>query len=289
MNKHFAECLKQAAAIVSGYRAEAPAGFDPQAVYPALLVGLAATAAGTGMSIAGNEESKAAMERARGDELQRQQQFRKEGQKRFDASMKEAGADRAKEDIEKAADTRQAAYQQMAQAPQGVTAPNVAPQGDRVVASPESGAQQRAEAANNAWSNLTSRAQAKLGAVGDWGLQRNIENKRANQDLALIANKSRGSLNVLPFEMDKASHEGDTLRTLGTVATALGSIGMMAGATSPIAATEAAPAITGEQAAAFGAGMGPVSAGYAGNVAPSLATSYFSRANPWSILSLGGQ
>jgi len=58
---------------------------------------------------------------------------------------------------------------------------------------------------------------ARLNAFGDVMNQQAITNSRYAQDQAVLANLSRGSLGVLPMELQAASHAGDNLKLMGQV------------------------------------------------------------------------
>lgn len=241
----------------------------------ALVAGMALSLAGTGASIAGNQEAQGAMDSAREAEMQRQQGYQKQGAKRLAQSLQESTAPRNSKVLNQEADARNAAYQQLQQsAPMAVSATPPTPNRTVTTNTPAGEAAARSSTATNAWTRLANESASKNAAYGDWGLQRGIEQGRAAQEQEVINNKARGSLSVLPIEMEQASHAGDAMQTVGTVASALGSIGMMYGATVPtVAATEAAPAT--------GAGAGAAAAGSGAGLTSSLV---LGRRNPWASL-----
>jgi len=221
------------------------------------VAGTVLTVAGTGMSIAANDEANSAMHKARDAEQARQQALTDQRQKIFDQSLEKSSVDNADQQITAGAQRRENAYT-TATAPSGVAqsaqgtpvAVQASPGASDVGASARAGA----KLATSAWSRMVGGAQAKLGGVGDWNQQQGIKNTRASQDLALNANKARGSLSVNQYEIEHASHAGDDLRDVGMVASALGSIGMMYGAGAAGMASNAAQA--GTTAAQVGSAAG---------------------------------
>lgn len=200
-------------------------------IYPVLMaVAAAAAAAGTGLSIAGQAESQNAISRARNAELLRQQQYQKTASGVFNTSLEQSAPKSAKAQLDAGAADRQAEMAKLAQQP-GV-APSARDKGTLTATSPGAdGAAARTEAnvtaTNNAWSNIVGQAQAKLGGYQDWDVAQGIKNARANQRLALVGNEAAGSANVLPIELEVASHKGDSLEGWGQLVSALG---MVAGA-----------------------------------------------------------
>ena len=216
------------------------------------VAGTVLTVAGTGASIAANQEADSAMHKARDAETARQAEFTKQRQATFDQSLKQSGPDTDDQQITAGVQRRENAYT-TATAPTGVAqsaqgtpvAVQGSPGGSDVGASARAGA----KLATSAWSRMVGGAQARLGAAGDWGQQQSIKNARASQELALNANKAQGSLAVNNYEVEHASHAGDALRDIGMVASALGSIGMAGGAAGlgTAAGAAAAPATTATQ------------------------------------------
>lgn len=74
-----------------------------------------------------------------------------------------------------------------------------------------------------------ARSRAKLDAYGDASLNRNITTARTGQGIAQQGNFAQGQVkNVLPLELEEASHAGDKYAMMGDVVKALGTV---AGAT----------------------------------------------------------
>jgi hypothetical protein len=243
------------------------------------VAGTVLTVVGTGASIAANEAQDSAVHNARNDERMRQEKLSKQRQKTFDNSLNESGVDTAQKDLNTGTGAREALYAQAGNAPQGATATPALQQSTTVSGgAPTQQSLQTSKEATNAWSKLVGGSEAKLGAYGDWTQNQQIKNNRAAQDLAINANKSRGSLSVNQFEIEHASHAGDNLRDWGTVASALGSIGMMGGAAG-LAGT--ANSAIGTSAAQVGSATGEA-AEAAGGAGATMAAP-----NAWASLGTG--
>jgi hypothetical protein len=206
-------------------------------VYPvALVAGLALSAAGTGLSMAGDAKSKSAMNDAQNAELLRQKGYQQEADAAFQGNLKKSGRDTADTETEQGATRRMAEFNRV-NAAAGTSAPLAS---ERAGGSSAAGAAARTaattQASNSAWSKLTGDARAKLGGADDWELNQGIRNNRAGQDLGIASSKARGSAAVLPVEMVAAQHKGDALRGWGQLASALGSVAGMYGATTAVSA-----------------------------------------------------
>lgn len=211
--------------------------------YPvALVAGIALSAAGAGMQAAGAQKAKGAMNDAQTAELLRQKKYQQEADASFQANLKKSDRGTAEAETQAGADRRAAEYQALDRTATGTEAPMTATATG--TANSAAGAAKRAagtvSATNNAWSRLVSNARAKLGGADDWQLSQTTRNTRTNQDLAITSSNARGSAAVLPYEMDAASHKGDTLKAWGSLASALGSAVGMYGATAPVAAGQSA-------------------------------------------------
>lgn len=214
--------------------------------YPILLaVGAALAAAGTGMSIAGNEQAKAAMERAQAAEGRRQKKYQQEAQGALSQSIDQSTRGVADKQLAEGEAARLKAYAEAGKTP--LQALPTGTSGNAVVgnkSNPIADARARAAATANAWNQLASKAQARMGSYEDWGLKQGVKNARANQNLGIVSSLARGSANVLPIEIQDAAHSGDELSGWGQLVSALG---MVAGAG---AGAFAAPAAAGSSAAA---------------------------------------
>lgn len=223
--------------------------------YPLLLAAVAATAAGTGMQMAGAAQSRSAMNQAQAAEMARQKRYQQQADASFQQSLK--GADRGTADAQMTAgaERRTAAYDKLAAVPVGQPLPTRPPTAlPTATGTAAAAARTRANATAtaNAWSKLVGGAQARLGGADDWQLEQGIKNTGTNRDLAIIGSNARGSANILPLEMEQASHAGDGLAGWGQVLSALGSVAGLAGATAPAAGASAASKAAAANAAASG-------------------------------------
>ncbi len=198
-------------------------------VYPvALVAGLALSAAGAGMQMAGNAKAKSAMDNAQTAELLRQRGHQQEADAAFQQNV--ARSDRATAEAEQAAgaDRRIGETAAIDQTGAGVPAPITAQESGSATPNSAAAAAKRSaattRAAGSAWSNLVGAAKARLAGGDDWQLEQGIANQRTNQDLAITSSKARGSAAILPYEMNEASHKGDSLRGWGQLVSALGAV-----------------------------------------------------------------
>jgi hypothetical protein len=86
---------------------------------------------------------------------------------------------------------------------------------------------------------------ARTGALEGYGDQlygRSVDIGRTRQDIDQQGNYSRGSMSVLPVELEGASTKGSTLRSIGEIFQGLGNLGLMYAFTK--APTAAGPNIT---------------------------------------------
>ena len=230
-------------------------------MYPLLLAAAAAaSAAGTGMSIAGNQEAADAMQSVRNNELLQQQGFQRQANSVFQNSVAQANPTNVNAEMAKGAANRQGLAQALAAGAMPVAQPLPAtstaatPENDSP--NPMDRAQANQQARTNAWTGLVQHAQAKLGAYSDLSTQQGIQNAQAAGNLAVINNKAQGQANLLPIELQVASQKGNSLSGWGQMVSALGSIGMMAGATGLGAAGAANTATSqGTEGINFGASV----------------------------------
>lgn len=234
--------------------------------YPiALAAGLALSAAGAGMQMAGNARSKSAMNDAQNAELLRQKKFQQEADASFQQNVERSRRTTAEAEQEAGADRRLAEAAALELTGAGMAAPITAPASGSANPNSAAAAAQRSatatRAAGSAWSRLVGNAKARLGGGDDWQLAQAIGNNRTNLDLGITANQARGSAALLPYEMEEAQHRGDALRGWGQLVGALGAVTGAYGATAGAGAAAAAPSASGwsainwtpEMAASFGA------------------------------------
>lgn len=182
--------------------------------YPVLLAaGMALSAAGAGASIAGAKKSERAMEKSVQAEIKRQRGYRDEAMQAYQQSLEQSGADVAQQQTEQGEAARAAAYKRLESIPLAAPSNTQAPV-ESTTAGRVAGAQER---------NLAG-AQANYMGLSEWQLQQLIKNMRARQRLGLIGTVSADSAGVNPYEIQNASHAGDTLGGIGTALGAAGSL-----------------------------------------------------------------
>lgn len=231
--------------------------------YPILLAAAAAlSAAGAGMGMAGQAKANREMDARQNAELLRQRGYQEEADATFNQSLDKSDRPQADEAIDAGAAQRQAAYTNLRNATYSLT---TTPGRNQPVGETTAGAADRTSASvaatNSAWSKLQGAARAKLGGYQDWGLENDIKDRRANQDLGITSTQARRSANVLPIEMQDASHSGDGLQAWGQLVSALGAVAGMGAA-------------VGAGGAAAGAGAGSAGGTSAMNVTPEMMTAW---------------
>lgn len=191
---------------------------------PLAALGLAATAIGTGLSIAGNETSKSAMEGARARQVSQQADLQRKNSALFSANLAKSGAGTADQEMATGKQARENIWNQLQDASSPVASALPANQ-----TGPTAAAKKQAGGAASTWNNIVSGAKAKVASVGDW--ETNQANRNADTSARLGVNNdfSRADANLLPLELQVAESKGDGLRTWGSIVGALGSIAGSAG------------------------------------------------------------
>jgi len=207
-------------------------------------------AIGTGLQVAGQQQAKNAAESATKAELARQEALRKKSRGEFAASLKAGGRDEADTQIQQGQQTRQADYNRAEAVPLGSSVAST------LQTTPQTAV---GEAGQKAAKGLASQQRAQFTGLSDWQLQQAIKNARAAQMQSIYGNMAAGSANVLPLELQDASHKGDTLGGIGKL---LGAAGMVTGIGSALGggvSASAAPVGTTFNSAgtAFAPGVNP--------------------------------
>jgi hypothetical protein len=131
------------------------------------------------------------------------------------------------------------------------------PQSNRNVASSARDASMNSQLGQN---------RANLGAYGDAAMQQWLANQEAARRLEKLVSFAGGQASVLPYQMYEAQHKGDDIAALGQLlSSSITGAAITAnefGAFSPPSGTPSA-----NQSSAFNAGYGPVSLGYANQIA----------------------
>lgn len=240
---------------------------------PLLAIGLAATAVGTGLSIAGNAQDQNAIGDARATEALQQEKLQKQASGVFQTSVGNNSVPAAANTLASGANARATIASALANASAGgnTNLPVNSQPGYQVTDATgqpmTNTAGARATAGAGAWGNVVNTAADKLGSYGDLTTTQGVNNSQANNQLGVIGNKAKGDANLLPLEIEVASHKGDALTGWGSIVSALGSVaslgaasGLGAAGAAGSAATSATPSIG--QLGALTAGFGPVSAAF---------------------------
>jgi hypothetical protein len=131
----------------------------------------------------------------------------------------------------------------------------------------------------DAYSQQQATALGGLRAFGDtMGTAARAQARDAGQ-IGQIGNFMKGSASVLPFELNAASHAGDTFKTLGGLASGLGKVGVAAGSSGGISSLFGGAPSAGAISLPTFAGAGTTS------LAPDI--NAFAAASPTQPLSLG--
>lgn len=177
----------------------------------ALLAALALAATGAGLQAAGASASRRAMNARTQEELNRQAQIQRQAEAEYAQSLAQSGVDTAQQQVQQGTQEREGLYQQLQQVPL------------------ETGAQQvevspAVRLRDAAQMQLANKSRAKLGGYETWVLDQAIKNARAGQNLNILSQQAQRSQNILPLELQAASHEGDTLQGIGSLVGSLGSL-----------------------------------------------------------------
>ena len=177
---------------------------------PIAALGALAAAGGTAAQVYGNRQVANAQNRAVQAELDRQQSYRQQGKKAFETSLAQSSEPVAREQVQAGADQRLATMDKVAGVPLVASQANpVETQGVNVVTP---SLQRSATAAAN------------LQGYSEWELRQWIKNLRSQQNLRILNQFAQGSANVLPYELQDASHSQDRLISIGQIMQALGGV-----------------------------------------------------------------
>jgi hypothetical protein len=198
---------------------------------PAIFA-LALTAAGSAAQAAGARKAAKAMEGARIAESIRQKGFQSQADSINSESLSKSGRDMTDKGMAESAAARSAASDAAVadvRRPVEATGSNLA--GDQTANQVMATEGDLAAAKNLNYATQQGRAKANMLSFNDVTFQNAINNIRSGQQLNTVGNFMRGSSNVLPIELEAASRQGDSLKTLGTTLSTAGSVvGMGAGA-----------------------------------------------------------
>lgn len=174
--------------------------------------------ASAGATYAGNRQSQRKMEGAAKAEKSRQKAFAEGQQNALDASINNRNYTNSQKAIDTAKSVLQKDYtaNDNGAAGFGVNAgtPEIASgSNNQTVSDSYSRGESRAKTAANENAIRT----AALQAFGNTMQNQQLANTRYAQDSAVLANMAQGSMGVLPYELQAASHAGDSLKTIGQV------------------------------------------------------------------------
>lgn len=197
-----------------------------------ITASIALTVAGSAAQAAGQNRARKAMQGAQ--EAERIRQKGLQDQSAAVMAQSEARSSKGNQDKEQAAaeanrSANYAAANEAAKAPIVAEGTNIA--GDQsanaVIAAEAARAGQKAQG----YAGQQGNAKAALLGFNDIQLGNALANARALEQQRQLGNFMQGSSNVLGLEMDAASRKGDSLKTIGSLLSAGGSIaGMGAGA-----------------------------------------------------------
>lgn len=223
---------------------------------PLTIASLVATAAGTGLSLAGQAKAQSATNDAISAEQARQQALDSQSNASFQDILGQMGASDQKQLLDQSAAERVTNFQNALAGdpsqPAGAASLNA---GAPKVIQGEVG--KALSKAGRRSSGIQARG-AKLGGEGDVSSFRNILFGDLSRRLGTTAGFKAGSSGVLPLELQDARSKGGTLRGFGDILNAVGMVsglGAIAGAPSGAANAARAKAIAARGGAAARAGQ----------------------------------
>lgn len=185
-----------------------------------LAAGMALSAAGAGAQMAGAANSRSAMNAQVAAEAARQKGYQDQAGKVFDESLQQSTPLTARQQMGQGEDRANAEYKKLESLPMGTsTAPFQSGTSGQVL--------------NAGRTQQSNQAQARLQGYTEWDLQQAIKNMSANRQLGVIGTNAHRSAGVSPYEIQQASHAGDTLSGIGSLlglaGTTVGALGGLSG------------------------------------------------------------
>ncbi len=223
---------------------------------PTSITALALAAAGTYASYEGAQQTKHATEDTQEAEATRQKGYADKSRALFDQSLNYNQADAQQGREQSASDKLNALYQDSVDNTLG----QMAPMGANVEQSASDTPKIIADNFKNAIDLGKSRASAQLrgkaalGGFDDMLAHTKIQDANIANEQGIFGNFMRGSANVVPIELQAASHAGDSAKNWGAALSAASSIvgGIGTAAALKAGAGTAAGATAAESAAAGG-------------------------------------
>ena len=231
------------------------------------IASLALVGAGTAMQMQGAAKAERAQNEANQLELNRQKGYQDQSFNLFNKSLDYNQGDNQKGREEKAAGDLNSRFQQAADEVFSGASVNGNHPNSSVSDAPKAIGDVYKKSMDEARGSIQNMltAKAALGGFNRMLGNTSLQNQNITNEQTPIGGYMRGSMNVLPLELQAASHKGDSMKNLGTIvsllgaAAGMGASGMAAGAGSGASAagTGAGTAISdGSGAALAGAGGG---------------------------------
>ena len=180
-------------------------------------IGLALSAAGTGLGIAGARSSGRAMNRAITSQLQKQEQFQRLATPIYEESFRQATPQAARQQIAGGADMAQALYSRL----NGPSAVSALPVSDTDMALIRDSVGQRRQAS------------ASLQGLQNFLQTQQLRNQEAQTGLSAIGGLSRASAQNSPFLTQLAGQSGAGLSSIGSLFSTAGTLAGVFGAMQP--------------------------------------------------------
>lgn len=174
------------------------------------LAGLGLAAAGTGLSVAGAQQSQSAMNDKAKAELINQQGYSQRSKAAFDNSVTQATPDVAKKNIDTGAASSLANYINLQQQPTGSQGSSYT---DPVT-----------QAKTSATIGQSNQARSALQGYSTWAMDDYLKNLAVKQQQSIIGQEAGLSAGVLPLELQQASQAGAGLQAGGSALSSLGSL-----------------------------------------------------------------
>ena len=206
------------------------------------LIGLAVSAAGTGMQIAASKKEQSAMESKAQEELSRQQRYQKEAGGEFQKSLAESGEPQYQKQAAQGSQKLSDAYTNVKNIPLTLPAATASSPSAQIVE----------DRGTQALNKTSDAARAQLGGVNEFQIQQMIKNLRAQQQLGVIATNARMSQGVEPLELQAAGRSAEGLRGVGSLASTLGGLMSIYSAGLPASSSSAATGAAATTAASAG-------------------------------------
>lgn len=187
----------------------------------AAIGGLLASAAGAGLSLAGQADQRDAMNKAMSDQLMQQQQYAKQGESALQTAIGQQGSQAGQQQVQQG----QQQNLQAVQAAQGLptTASLALPVGGNTNPQIVSDAAQRARTGQR------NTLDSALQGYNNLGLQAGLSNTALASALSQLGGFAQGSLSTLPYSLAQAQQAGAGLGTAGSLLGTLGNLASVYG------------------------------------------------------------